>query len=64
MPSAPRPNSKATRIAFSIVGIPQNMREYYKGYRVHNNTPQIKDYTVERPVTNAPRDGGFYRETL
>lgn len=64
MPSAPRPSNKATRLAFSILGIPENMKEYYKGYRIANSKPKTRDYESDRPVTNAPRDGGFYRETF
>jgi hypothetical protein len=42
MAVAPRPNSKATRIAFNILGVPSNMKGMYKESTKKGKEERIK----------------------
>lgn len=63
MPVAPRTNKKATRIAFSIIGIPDNLKECFKGFRKlnpkHENNNR-DNYTSTN--TNANMYGSDYQD--
>jgi hypothetical protein len=63
MPAAPRQNRKATRIAFSIIGIPDNLKECYKGFRkLTPKTENVDNPNYAWPNTNPHRDGSTYNE--
>lgn len=65
MPGAPRSNKKATQIAFSIIGIPDNMKECYKGFRkLKPKADSVDNPSYATPNTNPPRDGSNYDSYL
>lgn len=65
MPAAPRSNKKATQIAFSIIGIPDNLKECYKGFRkLKSKSDSFDNPEYDRPNTNPSRDGSNYDNYL
>ncbi len=65
MPAAPRQNKKATQIAFSIIGIPDNLKECYKGFRkLKPKGENVDNPSYDWPNTNSSRDGSNYDNYL
>jgi hypothetical protein len=65
MPAAPRSNKKATQIAFSIIGIPDNLKECFKGFRkLKSKESNIDNPTYAWPNTNPRKDGSNYDSFL
>ena len=65
MPAAPRSNKKATQIAFSIIGIPDNLKECFKGFRkLKPKESNIDNPTYAWPNTNPRKDGSNYDSFL